>query len=234
MEKFLNYLLLEDTIHSLSLWDEHHHHHPLAMQLNFMFNHPKRNSIPAKCILDQCHQHHHTYQVSIQNSPLLQNSQIWIKNSKVQGGGGVVDWSLSKICHFANYSRALSQLLCPAHNLSVCTSHRRWHINFVEINSHHIVHFSFRSEKDHQSLTAAASYRHPSKRLGEVKPIELEWRSCHTSTLPHLYTSTLPHLHTSTLPHLHTSTIPQFHTFTFPWRSCPTSIGTSKRRWKDR
>ena len=129
---------------------------------------------------------------------------------------------------------ALFHSLCPAHNLSVCTSHRWWHINFVEINSHHIVHFSFRSEKDHQSLTAAASYRHPSKRLGEVKPIELEWRSCHTSTLPHLYTSTLPHLHTSTLPHLHTSTIPQFHTSTFPWRSCPTSIGTSKRRWKDR
>ena len=111
MEKFLNYLLLEDTIHSLSLWDEHHHHHPLVMQLNFMFNHPKRNSIPAKCILDQCHQHHHTYQVSIQNSPSLQNLQIWIENSKVQGGGGVVDWSLSKICYFANYSRALSQLM---------------------------------------------------------------------------------------------------------------------------
>ena len=82
---------------------------------------------------------------------------------------------------------ALFHSLCPAHNLSVCTSHRRWHINFVEINSHHIVHFSFRSEKDHQSLTAAASYRHPSKRLGEVKPIELEWRSCHTSTLPHFH-----------------------------------------------
>ena len=82
---------------------------------------------------------------------------------------------------------ALFHSLCPAHNLSVCTSHRWWHINFVEINSHHIVHFSFRSEKDHQSLTAAASYRHPSKRLGEVKPIELEWRSCHTSTLPHFH-----------------------------------------------
>ena len=82
---------------------------------------------------------------------------------------------------------ALFHSLCPAHNLSVCTSHRWWHINFVEINSHHIVHFSFRSEKDHQSLTAAASYRHPSKRLGEVKPIDLEWRSCHTSTLPHFH-----------------------------------------------
>ena len=82
---------------------------------------------------------------------------------------------------------ALFHSLCPAHNLSVCTSHRWWHINFVEINSHHIVHFSFRSEKDHQSLTAAASYCHPSKRLGEVKPIDFEWRSCHTSTLPHFH-----------------------------------------------
>ena len=29
------------------------------VQLNFMSNHPERNSIPAKCILNQCHQHHH-------------------------------------------------------------------------------------------------------------------------------------------------------------------------------